>query len=79
MVGRSKREAVLEKTGEVLTIVNYRVLGGDVIYQVDEVNPAEFIPLDTLIALPVKVRAYTGKNGAGFCLQVKKEHENGAF
>jgi hypothetical protein len=79
VVGRSKREAVVEKTGEVLTIVNYRVLGGDVIYQVDAVNPEAFIPLDTLITLPVKVRAYTGKNGAGFSLSVKKEHDNGAF
>ncbi len=79
IVGRKKREVTLEKTGEILHIVTYRVLAGDSVFPVDDVNPAEIYPLDSLVCAPIIIRTYAGKNGPGYTLRFKRMTEDGAF
>ena len=78
-MGRSKREHIVKATGESLNIVTYRILAGDQIYPVDVVNPSEYIPLDTIVKLPVYIRCFVGKSGPAFTLTQKQEKKNGEF
>lgn len=78
-MGRAKRERTNKTTGEVMIIVTYRILAGDQIFPVDVLNPAEFIPLDTQVRMPVYIRCYAGKNGPAYNLTMQSAMKNGTF